>query len=318
MIELVLTPGSTHRIRFAVSPLDETMAAVQVLLGLRGHPAHAPWRAEVAATARELPITELRQVLSGASYITDFLGPPPTGPETTAEAQLAEVRRTPPAQVAAELSLVDADLTGLPEDPATARDLLADQMELAWSHLVAPFWPRLRDLLAADITYRAHRLAVGGIAEALGDLHTRVRLVNDALVVRSATRSRTVLDERGLLFVPSAFAWPRIGVIVVPPWQPALLYPARGVGSLWSREGTTEDRRLAAVVGRTKALLLAALDEPASTTALARRLDLSPGTVSEHLTALREAGILTADRNGRTVLYRRTSLADALLGARQP
>ena len=41
------------------------------------------------------------------------------------------------------------------------------------------------------------------------------------------------LGGRGLLFVPSAFTWPRPAASVEPPWQPFLVYPARGVGGLW-------------------------------------------------------------------------------------
>jgi DNA-binding transcriptional ArsR family regulator len=47
--------------------------------------------------------------------------------------------------------------------------------------------------------------------------------------------------------------------------------------------------------------------------ALATRLALSKGTVSEHLTALRAAGILTTVRRGHSVQYRRTELGDALM-----
>ncbi|GAB2899071.1 DUF5937 family protein [Streptomyces mayteni] len=310
--------ASWGRVRFAVSPLDETMSAVQVALGLRHHPVYRGWLAEVAAVARELPIAELGRVLGAASYLTDFLAPPPEGPETTAEAQLAAVRATPADRVAAELARVDADLSGLPADPAAARDLLADQMEVAWERLVAPHWARVRDALAADIAFRAHQSARGGLAAAVADLHERVRLVGDTLVVRSSTRARASLDERGLLLVPSAFAWPRIGVIMTPPWQPALLYPARGVGELWpvaAGAAPAAGDRLAAVLGRARARLLLALAEPASTTALARRLGLSPGTVSEHLTALRDVGLLATRRSGRAVLYHRTPLGDALAEA---
>ncbi|MDT0319339.1 DUF5937 family protein [Streptomyces millisiae] len=318
MIELVLTPAAARRVRFAVSPLDEVMSAVQVALGVRRHPVYEGWLARAAAVARELPIAELGRALSGATYVTDFLGPPPEGPETTVEAQLAAIRATPPEQVAAELAMVDADLGGLPADPVVARDLLADQMELAWTRLVAPHWERIREVLAADIEFRSRELARGGLAAAVAALHERVRLAGDALVVGKPTRMRADLDERGLLLVPSTFSWPRIGAIVAPPWQPALVYPARGVGGLWPRSRAAEpaaEHRLAAVVGRAKARLLLALAEPASTTTLARRLGLAPGTVSEHLTALRELGLLTARRAGRVVLYRRTPLGDALAEA---
>jgi hypothetical protein len=136
IIELVLTPSSANRVRFGISPLDEALGAMQTILGLHGHPSHLPWVANTAVAARELPIRELASVMSARHYITDFLSPPPTGPQTTAEAQLAEIRRTPPVQVATELATVDTDLSALPGDPAVARDLLANQLELVWAELL--------------------------------------------------------------------------------------------------------------------------------------------------------------------------------------
>jgi DNA-binding transcriptional ArsR family regulator len=97
------------------------------------------------------------------------------------------------------------------------------------------------------------------------------------------------------------------------PWQPVLRYPPRGVARLWERDGSTVPEALSAVLGRSRAALLTELDTPASTTDLARRTGLSAGGVSQHLTALREAGLVSAHRTGRYVLYARTGVAEALL-----
>jgi DNA-binding transcriptional ArsR family regulator len=63
----------------------------------------------------------------------------------------------------------------------------------------------------------------------------------------------------------------------------------------------------------TRAQLLASVQEPASTTTLARRHGLAAATVSEHLAVLSGAGLAGARRNGRAVLYATTPLGDALL-----
>ncbi|MGI8903365.1 MAG: ArsR family transcriptional regulator [Solirubrobacteraceae bacterium] len=57
---------------------------------------------------------------------------------------------------------------------------------------------------------------------------------------------------------------------------------------------------------------------PSATTDLARRLELTPSGVSQHLSALRDAGLVASARRGRAVLYIRTPLADQLLQASAP
>ncbi|HCA87527.1 MAG TPA: transcriptional regulator, partial [Streptomyces sp.] len=58
--------------------------------------------------------------------------------------------------------------------------------------------------------------------------------------------------------------------------------------------------------------VLTAVDEPATTTGLALRLGLAPSSVSAHLSALRDAGLLASRRCGHEVLYERTPLGIAL------
>jgi DNA-binding transcriptional ArsR family regulator len=58
--------------------------------------------------------------------------------------------------------------------------------------------------------------------------------------------------------------------------------------------------------------LLHALSEPASTTQLRAALSASLGATGDHLAVLRAAGLVTRVRSGRSVLYRRTTLGDAL------
>jgi DNA-binding transcriptional ArsR family regulator len=101
--------------------------------------------------------------------------------------------------------------------------------------------------------------------------------------------------------------------MVDPPWQPTLVYPARGVGLLWEPTPDEPTEALAGLVGRRRAELLEALAAPASTTDLAARLEISPGGVSQHLSALRAAGLVAGQRQGRSVLYARTELAERLI-----
>jgi DNA-binding transcriptional ArsR family regulator len=81
---------------------------------------------------------------------------------------------------------------------------------------------------------------------------------------------------------------------------------------LWERGGAAGSDALAALIGRTGAILITELDAPASTTELARRTSLTAGGMSRHLGVLRAAGLVSAHRAGRSVLYARTNAAEAL------
>ncbi|WP_415830085.1 ArsR/SmtB family transcription factor, partial [Kibdelosporangium persicum] len=133
-------------------------------------------------------------------------------------------------------------------------------------------------------------------------------------LVPTANTARLGLDDRGLLLVPSTFAG-GIGVMMTPPWQPSVVYPARGVATLWEDVPAPEGDPLAGVVGRTKARLLRELAEPASTTTLAQRIGVAPSTISGHVKALAAAGLLSARRSGRSVYYSRSALGDELVAS---
>jgi DNA-binding transcriptional ArsR family regulator len=94
-----------------------------------------------------------------------------------------------------------------------------------------------------------------------------------------------------------------------------LTYPPRGLGRLWENRHETTGSPLAELVGRTRAEIVSHLDLPMSTTHLAHQLDLSAPTLSVHLSILRNAGVVDSRRDGRTVLYFRTSLGNHLLAA---
>jgi DNA-binding transcriptional ArsR family regulator len=85
------------------------------------------------------------------------------------------------------------------------------------------------------------------------------------------------------------------------------------VGELWQTPPVPAPGALGRLLGETRARILTMLDEPASTTSLARGLGLSPANVSVHLAALRDAGLAVAARRGREVRYARTDLGSSLV-----
>ena len=145
------------------------------------------------------------------------------------------------------------------------------------------------------------------------DIHPEVSFAEDTLRIDMPYEVTADLAGRGLLFVPSAFTWPRPAVSVEPPWQPFLVYPARGIGALWEPGRAAPPAALAALLGARRATVLRALQAPRSTTELAAALDLSPGSVSQHLSVLREAGLVHGHRVGRSVLYVRSPTGESIV-----
>jgi DNA-binding transcriptional ArsR family regulator len=305
------------RCRFAQSPLHETIAAIRVLGHAERQPYHLPWLRRVVGELGHLDLAPLLALTGPRTYNPDFLSPPPSGPLTVIDEELELVGATPPGQVRAEIDRWLAAASAPPPpvllgDPAAVRDLLVERLWAAWHILVEPWWPQLRDLLQADITYRARRFADGGMAAVLGDLHPRVRWRegDNTLEVELSVDGTYDLDGAGLVLLPGAFEWPSVGLMVDPPWQPTLDYPARGIAGLW--QAPTGDRDLARLLGATRARLLLALAEPASTTGLAARCQLPVSTVSEHLSVLRAAGLVATSRSGRQLEHRQTPLGITL------
>ena len=111
--------------------------------------------------------------------------------------------------------------------------------------------------------------------------------------------------------MPSAFVWQRPMAVTDAPWQPTLVYPARGVATL-GRAHRPHRRRSRPCSGRVRACWRPSI-APRSTTELARRMGVSAGGVSQHLGVLREAGLVSTQRDRRSVLYVRTPLADSLV-----
>lgn len=155
----------------------------------------------------------------------------------------------------------------------------------------------------------ALRLAPGaGLAATLNDLDPKVSWRGG--VLRFSITARKELDVSGteLVLIPSVFIWPRAAVSFDPP---AVIYPARGIAEIWRPHPRSSDD-LARLVGRTRAALLTALADPASTTGLSARTGVPVSSVSEHLAVLRAAGLISARRAGRFLVHQQTALGAAL------
>jgi DNA-binding transcriptional ArsR family regulator len=320
VVRFVFTVEDLALTRFAISPMWEV---VHSLLAFR-EPSHAslhvPWLRSLSGRLQGLPLEQAVALTPPRGFNPDFLMPTPTGPLGDIADDLAALRATPAAQIRADMELFATQHKRGPQiaepwlaDPRGQVRALADLFEAYWERAIEPVWPRLRAFLDADIAYRSRRLAAHGPGALFADLNPRVTWQQPHLDVQVSDHEATMsLDGQGLLLVPSAFAADKTFVIDRAPWQPSLIYPARGIATLWQEAAPAPDG-LVRLLGSSRAAMLADLGAPRSTTELAERLSISPATASHHLSALRDAGLVTGRREGRSVLYARTPLGDALV-----
>lgn len=314
MIELHASEADLLRLRFAVSPLWELLAAIRAVHIGPLPTSLRPWRSTVSPP--ETPL--LTAVQRDRRYTPDFLTPSPEAGERSIDAEIELVADTPLRAVKEELGRCldegphDPLLARLASRPRPARDQAVREMRVAWERLLRPSWPRLHRVLATDVDYRSRRLVTGGIAALIEDLDSRVTWHRRTLRVQAPVNDRRSLHGEGVVLMPSAFNIGRPIVILDAPYQPTLIYGARGVATAYTAPVAPADA-LVQLLGRSRALLLAALDETASTGSLAVTLKRAPGTVSEHLHALRAAGLVDVRRIGKTSRWQRTELGDALV-----
>jgi DNA-binding transcriptional ArsR family regulator len=323
MVTLELSVADLLRCRFAISPVNEVVEVTRAIANSTASPAQSAWLRQQAAPLRRVAdrhdLRPLFALLPPHGYTPSFLRPLPTGSTGEIDVELEHVAATPQERVRAEVDRCLAARASIGHD--VARSLyarggakrLAELLSALWGELVSPSWRRIRDCLERDILYRSRALAGGGLATVFDDLAPPVTLEEPRLIVCEGHRVRP-LDGSGLLLMPSTFISARSASIVdEPPAQLALCYPARGRGAVWFRSSGDRTDGLPNLIGRTRNQILAAIDEPMHTTALALELGRSPGNIADHLAVLRRSGLVRRTRVGLRVIYVRTPLGEALL-----
>jgi DNA-binding transcriptional ArsR family regulator len=326
--ELVFSVRDLAQLRFAVSPMWQLGPSVRLLRAAPRDPIHRTWVEQVRPRLAAAGFGHgwLAELVPPTGYVPDFLNPAPAGPATELPCELAAIRATAAARVRDELDRLRREQGGLGPrlrrlyaDPAAELPRLTAEIDAYWQLALAPYWARMRAVLDADVFYRARLVAEHGAGRLFDTLHPAVNWDDGALRVAGGRRRLARQDTGpGLLLIPSVFTGPGLFTQATSPDPPQLAYPARGAAVLWQRRPRGHGDALAAVLGRSRAMLLAELDTPASTTELARRTGLSAAGVSQYLTALRHAGLVSAHRAGRWVLYARTAAGEAVLAAAPP
>jgi DNA-binding transcriptional ArsR family regulator len=316
--------------RFAISPLSETAKAIHVLGGGKTPALNRPWLDWARARLSETPLRMPRLwplIHTGTDYTPEFLVPAPAGQRPTLEDELDRMRATPEEPVRASLHRVFGtgqwpdSATELYQDPAGSLAEIAAEYTEFYERLIAPHWERIRSVLDADVIYRTGLLASGGARALFGDMHPDLHWTDGLLSVddRSHARTQVWMGPDGIVLLPSVFNWPNISTRKATSSQTTLMYPARGAATVWHTLSDALSTRLPVIselIGVTRARMLDTLQAPATTSALARQFAVTPGAVSQHLSVMHRAGLLTRQRSGRSVLYQTSELGLALLAVR--
>lgn len=310
MIRYQLTATPTQ-VRFGISPIHEVLSVVRALSEPDRHPLHTGWlrRRLPAVSAEALNI--LRPLIPPSRYRPDFLDPPPTGQRDTIDDGLRALAQTPPAQVVAELrDAIGSSRPDLRNAPHAVQRDCAAAIRHVWRAVLATEWPALKIVLEGDLLHRGAVLTQGGLIQLFEGLHDDVHLQQNRVEVRHAM-DIDVDCHRGLLLVPTVFITDRVQCVTADHWPPTIYYPATGAWWLWDPPPTPS--AIAPLLGTRRAQILASLVVPRTTAGVAETVKTALSTASEHLTVLRNAGLVTRRRHGRQVVHTRTPLGDSLI-----
>ena len=323
MLRFEVTADDLLHSRFALSPLFELDNMLRML---SGQPRHGLPAGVGGAAGPGLPGARPGSGAPGGARAASAPARPGLPRAAAAPAwprriddDLAAVRATPLDQVRHEIRTACAASPARPGGagsaaPAGRAPALADVLERAWYELLAADWLRLRAICERDVLFRSGELGRAGWAAAFAGL-PHVRWHDGGIEIARLDRAgHDPVGRRG----PAARA---VGVHLAAASPPTPKRRGRGRSS--TRPGASArcgSARPPPIRGRwlrparagPGPCCCATLADPASTTQLARALDLAPGAVGDHLAVLLRAGLLDRSRSGRSVLYRRTPLGDAL------
>jgi DNA-binding transcriptional ArsR family regulator len=302
--------------RVVVSPL---LTLATALMDAYGAAQASPWSALLRDRARGLDPGPLAVFGLPTGYLPNGMLPLPRTSFASFDAELAALRATPAEPILLDLAEctrwhgLTPQLAGLQSDPHGWMQSYCAALELHWTRLLAPSWPRIRRLLEREVLLVGRTLAGGGLPETLGTLHPAVGYRDGCVHYETGvTTKRSYLAEKALTLMPLATDRDLIVANEDHPEATILAYPARGSAELWE-DVPRAGGELALLLGETRATIARALELPATTLDLATRLRLAPSTVSRHLSALAELGLADRTRRGACVFYRLSPRGEALL-----
>jgi DNA-binding transcriptional ArsR family regulator len=314
---------ASPRVRVARSP---SATLTQLTMEALGRPKGSPasWPGAVREALRPADLSALGPVYgpAGPAYVPDCLLPRPAGNVASFDDEITRI-----AAVTADDLLADLHNDGQLGTPwATAAraprrwiDAYAQALERAWTVLAA-LWARATPLLEREAERIERALSLGAFDRVLDGLHPDGHVAHDRWRIPCQGNAPVTIGHE-LLLVPMLIG-PRATLLMTEDREVTYLaYPLRGAHGLTGtatasgnrKHSTAGSRALEALLGAPRAEILRSLDRARSAGQIARALQLSPATVTHHLTALERAGLILREPDGRRVLAHRTARGTTLL-----
>ncbi|MFC7326288.1 ArsR/SmtB family transcription factor [Marinactinospora rubrisoli] len=254
----------------------------------------------------------LLDLVPAMGYSPDFLSPVLGGHDVVDG--IDAVLGTPRGRIGDELGLRFGDgprptwTEGLVRKESAAVRGLGHALRDYYDIALRPYW--------GYITHMAQQSAQT-IADRDGPIASIARAVakGNRLTTAEVTFSRDQdlhLGGRGLLLVPAFFCATNPVPFYDPSLPPVVMYPVSHAPMSFlaraAESGRPSGDVLARVLGRTRAAVLRTLSSAHTTGELARTLDISLPSASEHTSLLRAAGLVASERRGNSVRHRLTPL----------
>jgi DNA-binding transcriptional ArsR family regulator len=308
--------GPRVLVRLCLSPMASTIASLLEVTSTCSWEASADgWRRIAEESDRSVAFTELL-LLARHPTLLRLLAPRVDGLATGFASQLYYVGEAADLTPHDETSVVGMCHQDLPHLGATqSLNELCEGLLTFHDRIIGPRWTTMRTVLDREILRQSYAIATSPLNHALNQLHPRLRYQDGLITVDRLDGSSysIVLGHRPLVLAPAIAD--RTCVIADKPGHiVTIAYGAPGARAVWS-SSLDHDRppsQLAEMLGEKRAVILAQLATPATTSGLCDLLELAPATIADHLKILHRLGLIDRTRVGRYVYYRRSSTGDRL------
>jgi DNA-binding HxlR family transcriptional regulator len=315
MISVEVSGEVLGELRVVPSPLWETIGSLSLLAWNRVSAwPYSEWGRKAERSVQNRPSAELVAWIRRLhGVVPNPLTPvPASGRAIEDEVQdlLEQLAELPEQQLR---TLIASTGPATPSAPGAWLKWLSTVLLDYWRAALQPYWESMDSALRDDMLSRANLLASEGVNSALAHFDRRMRWSPPLLELPTAVPTCRLRCVDQLILVPQIFGRRATRCVVNGSGSVALSYQAHGAAVLGVPRETPSPApkpparspgdRLGLLLGRGKAAVLRGLVEPTTTSELASALNMSPSTISQHLSTLVAADVVRKRRNGARVIY---------------